>query len=278
MTLRFSPGLQNFAVDTGSWKRAFDNSVILIYTGSQPTTPDLVPSGTLLCTVSNASGAVTNETLPLGIITLSGGTTTGDNVTAVTLNGINLLAATVNWDVSLTQTAADVALAINRNPSVCSVVASSAGAVITLTGKPGVGATMNAKTLATSVAGSMVATVTSTSFGSGSGGGTAGVTCINGLLFDYNAPIGAAGATEGTLTKLSSQTWSGVVTGAGTQTAGWFRLCQPADPLTQDNLAVYRRLDGAIATSGSQLNFSSTSLTNGAVQTVSTFSIQVPAQ
>lgn len=221
---------------------------------------------------------MTAEVAPLGVITLSGGTTAGDNVTQVTLDGVALLPATVLWDTSLTQTAADLALAINRSPQNLLVIASSAGAVLTLTGKPGIGATMNAKTLATSIAGSMVATVTSTSFGSGTGGGTAGVTCINGLLFDSNAPIGAAGATEGTLTKLSTQTWSGTVTGAGTQTAGWFRMCQSSDPQTQDNLAIYRRLDGAIATSGSQLNFSSTSLTNGAVQTVSTFSIQVPAQ
>ena len=272
MTLRFSPALQNYVAETASWKNAFDNGAIDIYTGAQPATPNLAPTGTLLATLTSSAGALTNEILPLGIITLSGGTTSGDNVTTFTLNGVEIAGSTTNWNTSLTQTAADVALKINRNPANLYVTATSSGAVITLTGLPGIGSTMNGKAIAVGVAGSMVATITSTTFGSGTGGGTAGVSAINGLRMDYNAAAGV-------LTKDVTQTWSGTAVGAGTQTAGYFRYrSSVSDPNTLDNSAVYLRMDGAIATSGSEMNMSSTSITNGALQTLSTFSFTIPAQ
>jgi hypothetical protein len=271
MTLRFSPALQNFIAERGSWKNAFDDGSIEVYSGAQPATPDLAVTGNLLVTITSSAGALTNETKALGVITLSAGTTTGDNVTAVTLNGQALLTATVNWNTSLTQTAADVCTNINRNPANKLVVATNSGAVITLTAVPGIGATLNAKTLSTGVAGSMVAAVTSTSFGSGTGGGTAGVTAVNGLKMDYNAAAGL-------MTKDTTQTWSGTAVGAGTQTAGYFRYKgSVSDAGALDSSAVYLRMDGAIATSGSEMNMSSTSITNGALQTVSTFSFTVPA-
>ena len=271
MTLRFSPGLQNHIAETGSWKDAFDNGSIEIYTGSQPATADLAVSGTLLVTLTSSAGAKTDEVLATGVVTLSGGTTTGDNVTTFTLNGVEIAGSTTNWNASLTQTAADIALKINRNPADKYVTATSSGAVITLTALPGIGATMNAKAIAVGVAGNMVATITSTTFGSGTGGSAAGVTAVNGLRMDYNA-------TAGVMTKDVTQTWSGTAVGAGTQTAGWFRYKgSKADAGSLDSTATYLRMDGAIATSGAQMNMSSTSITNGALQTLSSFQFTIPA-
>lgn len=271
MSLRFAPALENFIAQRGSWKDSFDNGAIDVYTGTQPATPNLAPTGTLLVTITSSAGTQTNETSPLGIVTLSVGSGAGDNVTTFTLNGQEIMGSTTNWNTSLTQTAADVCLKINRNPANKLVVATNGGAVITLTAVPGIGTTLNGKAITVGVAGTMVAAVTSTTFGSGTGGGTAGINAANGLRMDFNAALGV-------ITKDVTQTWSGTAVGAGTQTAGWFRYRgSVVDANALDNNSVFLRMDGAVATSGAEMNMSSTSITNGALQTLSTFSFTVPA-
>jgi len=269
MALRFSPAVQNFIAAEGSWKDVFDNGAIEIYTGTQPATPDLAVTGTLLCTLTSSAGTRTAETRATGVVTLSVGATTGDDVTTFTLNGNEIAGSTTAWNTSLTQTAADVALKINRNPANKLVRATSSGAVITLTALPGIGDTMNSDAIAVGVAGNMIATVTSTTFGSGTGGSAAGVTAVNGLKMDYNAAAGV-------ITKDVTQTWSG--TAGNTGTAGWFRMKgSVADAGALDSSAVYLRMDGNIATSGANINMSSTSITSAALQTLSTFSFTIPA-
>jgi hypothetical protein len=80
-------------------------------------------------------------------------------------------------------------------------------------------------------------------------------------------------AASGVLAKTSAETWSGVCGNTGT--AGWFRLSAPADLATDNTTDV--RIDGAISTSGSQLNMSSLAFTSGATETISTFTITLPA-
>lgn len=82
-------------------------------------------------------------------------------------------------------------------------------------------------------------------------------------------------AASGTLSKKSTETWSGTAVGAGTQNAGWFRLTVPGDGgagSTEDE-----RIDGAIATSGAELNLNSVSITNGVVIAISIFQVTLPA-
>ena len=266
MALRFSPGLQNFVAQQGSWKRAFDNGVIEIYTGSQPATPDLAVTGTLLVTLTDSAGAFTPETLGTGVLTLSG--TTAGSVDTLTLLGVEIMGSVTAYNTSLTQTAADVCLKVNRNPKNCMVVATNSGAVITLTARPGFGTLLNSAAL-TITSTTMTSAVTSTSFASGTGGSVAGINPANGLQMDYNAAAGV-------LTKNTTQTWSG--TAVATGTAGWFRYKgSVSDAGSLDSVAAYRRMDGNIATSGANLNMSSTSIVSSALQTLSTFSFTVPA-
>lgn len=269
MTLRFSPALQNYIAVNGSWKDFFDEGSIEIYSGSQPATPDLAVTGTLLATITSSAGTKTNEVRATGVITLSVGAVGSDTVTAITLSGMEIMGSTTAFNTSLTQTATDIALKINRNPRNRLVVASSSGAVITLTAQPGLGTVLNSEALAATVGGNMIATITSTSFGSGTGGGVVGVAAINGLKMDYNAAAGV-------FTKDTTQTWSG--TAVATGTGGWFRYKgSVADAGALDSSAVFLRMDGSIATSGADLNMSSTSITNLALQTMSTFSFTIPA-
>ena len=77
----------------------------------------------------------------------------------------------------------------------------------------------------------------------------------------------------GVIAKISADVWSGVAVATGT--AGWFRLYANATDADAISTTL-PRLDGSIATSGAQLNMSSTSITSGATITLDTFTITLP--
>lgn len=80
-------------------------------------------------------------------------------------------------------------------------------------------------------------------------------------------------ASAGAMSKLNSQTWSATVGTAGT--AGWFRLREASDTgLLASTTAA--RYDGAIATSGSQMNLGSLSLLAGAPFVISAAAFSLP--
>lgn len=82
-------------------------------------------------------------------------------------------------------------------------------------------------------------------------------------------------AASGAISKASGDVWSG--TNVATGTAGYFRLYANATDDGSLDTSTYARIDGAIATSGSQLNLSSTSLVAAATLTIDTFTITFPA-
>lgn len=79
--------------------------------------------------------------------------------------------------------------------------------------------------------------------------------------------------SAGVLAKESGETWSGVAIVTGT--AGWFRFYANDEGTGADSSKI--RFDGAIATSGSQLNMSNTAVTLGGTTTVDTVAITLPA-
>lgn len=261
MALRYSSGLRNFLNEGGSIKQALANGKLKIYTGAQPSTGDAAPTGTLLATITVSSGAHTAEVQATGSLTISG---TSGSVDAVTVNSIDILGGAVNNTGTAAGTATAVAAAINNNPKNFMFVASSTGStgVVTLTAKPGLGTLCNGWAVS--------GTATTTTLGTlvNIGSGVAGVNPANGLRF--------GDSSAGVLVKDSSQTWSGV--GVADGTAGWFRFeGSVADSGAADSSEVYIRMDGNIATSGANLNLSSTTVATGATQTISSFSLTVPA-
>jgi len=80
-------------------------------------------------------------------------------------------------------------------------------------------------------------------------------------------------AVNGIIKKNSQEIWSG--TAVATGTAGWFRLQSYNDPESLSETA--ERIDGAIATSGAELNMSNTTIEKDAVQTISLFQISIDA-
>ena len=268
MALRLSVGLRNFLNEGGSLKRALSGGKLLLYTGTQPAAADDAVSGTLLNTYTVSSGAHTPEVLPTGGFTISA-CTAADTITAVTLTPTSIATPIALLDATVTLTNSDdtisavqLVAAINNNPGNIYVTASNVAGVITLTGKPGIGVLMNTWVPGATGSGVTVGTVVNI------GSGVAGVTALNGLRFGDSA--------AGVLVKDPSQTWSGVAGNTGT--AGWFRFVgSVVDAGAADAAELYIRLDGNVATSGANLNLSSTTITSGATQTLLTFSLTEPA-
>lgn len=255
MTMRLSTGLRNFLAKYGSLDDALRGGRIEIYSGAQPTSADAAVSGTLLCTITAASAAYTPESLATGSVTLTGGAS--GSVNTVTVNSVDILLGAVPFNGTLSQTATDVAAQISRARS--DFTATATGAVVTITAPVGSGATLNTLTVA----------ATSTTITTSTTNMTGGVASVNGLLYD--------GPTAGALPKLASQVWSGL--NAATGTAGWFRQYGgPSDAGGLDSAAVALRIDGAIATSGAELNLNTTAVTTAATTTLASWLTTFPAQ
>ncbi len=255
MTIKVSAALRNFQLQNGSLKNALQNGKLLIYSGSQPATPEAAPSGTLLATITDASGAHTAEVQATGTVTLDSGAS--GSVDSVTVGGLQILGTAVPFNTSLTQTAADVAAQINKHMSDPEWTATSSGTTVTIRAPRGYGTAGNSLTV------SGAATTIGLSYGNTSGG----VAPANGLKF--------GSAAAGVISKDAAQTWSGVAGASGT--AGWFRFVgSVADSGATDSTESQFRLDGSIATSGGDINMSSTTITSGATQTISSFSVTQP--
>lgn len=256
MTMRLSTGARNFIAKYGSIDDMLRNGYIEIFTGAQPASADAAATGTLLCTITNNSGARTAEVLATGSVTLAG---SAGSVNTLTVNGVNILGAAVPFNGTLAQTALDVASQINRNSSAPDYSASASGAVVTITPQPGTGTSVN-----TFVVAGTLTTLTAT-YAALAGG----VDPANGL--DFDAVVG------GVLNKLASQTWSG--TNAASGTGGWFRHHgSVADANALDTTASTLRVDGAVATSGAEMNLTSVAFAASATTSLASWAMTVPAQ
>lgn len=257
MTLRLSSAARNYMIQHGGFKKALQGGKILIYSGAQPSSADAAPTGTLLCTITKSSGAHTAEVQASGTVTLTGGAS--GSVDTVTVDGVNILTnGAVAFNTSLNQTAADLAAAINLSESYPEYTASASGAIVTIKAARGAGAAPNG----------FAVSATLTTITASYGNMASGVTAVNGLSFDVSA--------AGTIAKKTGETWTGVNVASGT--AGWYRFVGAvADSGVADSTETEIREDGAIATSGAQLNLTNTTLALDATTTIATWSRTQPA-
>jgi hypothetical protein len=254
MTVKASPALRNHMLGIGNLAQIFKGGKMVFYTGTPPSAAEDAATGTALVTITDDAGSHTAEVLATGTVSVTG---TSGNVTAVTVNGIDILEGTVAYTTDATATAALLAAAINRAQSFPKYRASSALAVVTITAPRGSGATPNTHVVATA------GTLTTTTANMASG-----VSAVNGLKFE--AP------DEASIAKKNSQTWSGTIANSGS--AGYWRLyAAVADSGAADASEVYPRLQGTLATTGGDINVSSTSLVAAALQGIDRFSITMPA-
>ena len=252
MTVRLSTGVRNALAAGLGFGAIFNKGSLQIYSGSQPASADAAATGTLLGTVTVGSGALTQETQATGTITVTGAS---GSITAVTVGTFDIIPdCDVPYNTSTTQTASDLADAINRNGI---YTATSSGAVVTIKPRPGVGASHNAYVVSST--GTLTATYANMS---------GGVAAVNGLMF--GAP------SAGVISKSGVWSFNGIAAG----TAGYFRLIgstPDAGALITAAPWLYR-MDGSIATSGADLNLSNITIAIGAPNTIDSFSFTIPAQ
>lgn len=255
--LKASKALRNSMLAYGTFRQVMSDCFLKVYTGSQPGTAEAAPTGVLLATYSRSGGAVTREVRPTGTITLSG---VAGSVNSITVAGIQILGVAVPFTTDLATTAALVAEQINDFHDYRLVRASSSGAVITLTAQYGFGATANG----------MVVLTTTTTLGAANvniGSAVLGVSAINGLNWDMTA--------AGVISKDASELWEGLAVATGT--AGWFRFeASPLDSGVLDSTEAFPRLDGAIGTSGAELNLGNTAFVITVPQIVTSFQLTFP--
>ena len=263
MALKISTGLRQFIQEVGSFKMALEGGVMEIYSGSAPTSADDAVTGTKLCKITKGSGAHTPETLSTGIVLLSGGAS--GNVSSITIDGYEILGATITFNTSLTQTAADIVSQISRYVGTPNwVSATSSGATITLTAIPGTGIKLNGKTIAVTAA-----TITYTINGGssttiGGAGATAGIASANGIEYDYS--------TTGKIKLYSSVSGVNITSG----TAGYFRILSSVTDAGGSS-TVLIRIQGTCGTSGADYNMINTLFELAATHTVATLELTFPS-
>jgi hypothetical protein len=236
----------------GSTKRALQGGILMIYSGAQPTTADDAPNGSLLNTITLASGAHTPEVISTGTVTLTGGGS--GTVDTITVDSINILGAAVAFNGTLAQTATDTAAQITNNLSNPEYFALAVGAVITIYAMPGTGTQPNTKVVA----------ATSTTITTSTANMASGVASANGLTFGT--------VSSGALSK--SGIWSGVASADGTP--GWYRYVRAAaDAAGASTTAI--RLDGNISTTNADLNINPCTSVNGVTLTIDTYALTEPA-
>jgi len=257
MAIKVSTGAANRIADRAGYRSVVTNGRLQLYSGIQPTNADTASNGTLLCTVTNAAGTFTAETVPVWTLTLSGASGSLDSVK---IGGVELISTPISFTTDLTTTANAVAAAITNGYTIVDYVATSNAAVVYISGPAGSGTSLN----------TAVCAATSTTLGATvSNGGlptTAGVAAVNGLTFTFPA-------SSGVFTK--NGTWSGLGVAAGT--AGWFRyLCDGADAGTGASTS-YARLDGSITVAGGSgdATIDNTTISIGQQVTVTSFSMSV---
>jgi hypothetical protein len=81
-----------------------------------------------------------------------------------------------------------------------------------------------------------------------------------------------AAAVAGTITKETTEVWSGTNAAAGT--ASFYRHVAPGDDGTSSTTQA--RIQGTVGTSGADMNLSSVALANGAPQTLDYYSVTLP--
>lgn len=252
MAIKLSTGLRNFLTGEGTLRKAFEDAVLYIYSGAAPATVEEAPSGTLLCKVTKASGAVTSgdrSTPQLMKVTISGTPNAGD-VVKLLLDSVAFEYTLVAADDDVTKTATKVARMLNDSAQV-DAIATGADGILYVQGRTaGVSFTLTENT-STGITCTVAATVTA---------------AVRANTIQFGA------ATAGVISK-SADVWSGVATATGT--AGYFRLVTSSDGLDADATDI--RIQGTISTSGADLTLNNINITSGATQTIDTFSLTEPA-
>jgi hypothetical protein len=261
MAEKFSKALLNEMLAGNPFRKVMADCVMRIFSGTAPATGDLGEAGTLLCTISKASGVVSPgevSTAKQATINVTVGTT-GQTV-IVAINGVD---HTYTIPIGETGDLRLIGLSVSKMlDQIDAIEAVSNG-----------GAADGHVYIRSRVPG-LTFTVAK---GGGGGGGTATWTIADDVVtnvrcdcLEFDAP------TDGVISKPPAEVWSGVNAAPGTATH--YRIVKSDDDGAEDTTKTRPRAQGSISTSGAELNLSSVNLAAGATTTIDSFSLTLPAQ
>ncbi len=256
MALKISTGLRNFILAGGSIRKAFEDALILVYSGIAPASPDDAPTGVLLWKVTKASGAVTanaRSTRQVGLITIGSNTPGQTFIINITVDGVGPTSYTFIVTASedtVAKVALKVAEMLNDIPQLEAIASGSDGNIFVASRFAGL-----AFTMANGGGTGTISAITS-----------AVVTATNVNSLKFGVPV--AGVED-----KNSDVWSGVYLADGT--AGYFRVVTTRD--TGLASATDLRIQGNASTSGAELNLSNINFTAGATGTVDGAQFTEPA-
>lgn len=254
MTLRFSTGFRNAVMQKGSWKEFFNECVIYIYTGAQPASADTGATGTLLATITKASGTFTASTLSTrkrDRVKVTVGTAT--EVYTVTINGTNY---------TYTMAAADDASAIAEG------LVKALRACVDIIPMAVTGETNKCVMVEAKFAGESYSIEVSTTASIGS------IVASVELANSRYVGLHWGSVSAGVIAKESAYAWSGSCVAAGA--AGYFRISENSDtPANTSTTAI--RVDGNIGTSGADLIVGTTTVSIGTPLTIDSGNFTFPS-
>ncbi len=260
MSERLSTGYRNLILGGWSAREIFKDARMDIYSGSQPASADDAVTGVLLASISKSSGAVSvgEYSVPSRwSVTIPGAHASGTYSLHVVIDGVSYT-CTYNTEESGSEGHADndaIARGLAREvvmgcPQVFAIAEGANSKLYIQARIPGIDLDVH------------------------DGGGTVTIVTFAEILAETAADtIRFALPASGAMSKDSS-TWSDVVLVSGV--AGYFRVVDSHDDGTYS--LTQPRLQGAVSTSGAELNLSSTSLVLGTTLTIDTYSISQPAE
>ena len=255
--INLSTGLRNKMLGDKSINEIFEGGLIKVYTGSQTATADDAVTGQLLVTITNDSQTVKvkqKNTLTAAVA----------NATAytVTLNGV---AITYTSDATATADEISAGLKVAIDTATGTAVGSTTIAnpkIYGLFTVVDVGASSGSITVESATAGiAFDITV------------TANITNVLTIADAYGLHFDPDGVASGVLSKIATETWSGLTVATGTP--GYFRFVADSDDGTSST--TQPRFQGSIGIVGADLTVTSTNFAVGATQNIPSAIISIAA-
>lgn len=255
MSLKKSTGLRNFLLGEGSLRKAFEDAVLYIYSGTAPVEADDAAgvSPLLKITKDHAAVAANARSTPsyykITIAHAGDAPDVGDTAKLLVDDVAFEYAATASEN-TVEKMAVKVAQLLNDLPQVDAIPTHEDGILYVKSRFDGVNITITSNTP------------------------TGGLTNTVGTRVDAVAvnTLKLLASSSGAITK-NTDTWSGVGLAVGTATH--FRLITSSDTNADNQTEL--RIQGTVSTSGADLNLSNINITVGPTTTIDIFTLTDPA-
>lgn len=259
MAWKWSTGLRNYVMGYGSFREAFTDCKLMVYTSPIPTTADAVLTGTYLGTFTKSSDTTAAELIrgwgAIYLITVTVAAT-GDTFAFTCTGSVDAAITTATYTVP----AADNTIVANTAVKICRLF-NDIGFKACATGITGL--------LYVMVQNNQSCTITLVP------GGTAAAS-VSAAQFtqDTNSLLRFGVPASAVISKISGQTWSGVMSASGT--AAYGRIVDINDLGTGNTTD--KRMQGTIGVGTGDIQISNANITALATETCDTCAFTWPAE